>query len=228
MLHFIVMIRGQAQQDKFVLNITKNKQNGFFLEIGSNDPININNTYVLENTYGWKGIMVEFSDAWLNEYKKHRPNSIHIINDATKVDYKATFEANNVPLHLDYLQIDLEADNGSTLNALKKLDTEVMDKYKFATVTFEHDIYHTNHSNTRLESRNIFEKRGYIRVFSDVNNAGENPYEDWYVHPDLVDMKTINDIINKNEKNYKTNIRQNNYFSDSMVTRSINWQDIEY
>ena len=24
------------------------------------------------------------------------------------------------------------------------------------------------------------------------------------------------------------NIRQNNYFSDSMVTRSINWQDIEY
>lgn len=222
------MIRGQAQQDKFVLNITKNKQNGFFLEIGSNDPININNTYVLENTYGWKGIMVEFSDAWLNEYKKHRPNSIHIINDATKVDYKATFEANNVPLHLDYLQIDLEADNGSTLNALKKLDTEVMDKYKFATVTFEHDIYHTNHSNTRLESRSIFEKRGYIRVFSDVNNAGENPYEDWYVHPDLVDMKTINDIINKNEKNYKTNIRQNNYFSDSMVTRSINWQDIEY
>ena len=26
--------------------------------------------------------MVEYSNKWLNDYKKFRPNSIHIINDA--------------------------------------------------------------------------------------------------------------------------------------------------
>ena len=40
------MFNGQAEQDKFVLNMLKNKKNGFFLEIGSHDPVQINNTYI--------------------------------------------------------------------------------------------------------------------------------------------------------------------------------------
>ena len=39
----------QASQDIFVRALTNNKKNGTFLEIGSNDPITHNNTYVLEN-----------------------------------------------------------------------------------------------------------------------------------------------------------------------------------
>lgn len=213
------MFNGQAEQDKFVLNILKNKKNGFFLEIGSNHPMHINNSYILEKKYKWNGIMVEYSNKWLNDYKKFRPNSIHIINDATKIDYKNLFEINNVPLNLDYLQIDLEANNGSTLNTLKKLNSEVMDKHKFATITFEHDIYHTNYLNTRLASRKIFEDRGYIRVFSDVNNCGINPYEDWWVHPELVDIEYVNLIKEKNKNKYEFN---------STTDKSINWEDIEY
>ena len=222
------MFNGQAKQDKFVLNVLKNKKKGFFLEIGSNHPIKINNSYILEKNYEWNGIMVEYENKWLNDYKKFRPNSIHIINDATKIDYKNLFEINNVPLNLDYLQIDLEASNGSTLNTLKKLNSEVMDKHKFATITFEHDIYHTNYMNTRLESRKIFEDKGYVRVFSDVNNCGINPYEDWYIHPDLVDNELVNTLIKKNEKKYKSNIKVCRYFDESPVDKSINWQDIEY
>ena len=222
------MFNGQAEQDKFVLNILKNKKKGFFLEIGSNHPIKINNSYILEKNYDWNGIMIEYSKNWLNDYKKFRPNSIHIINDATKIDYKNLFLINNVPLDLDYLQIDLEANNGSTLNTLKKLNSEVMDKHKFATITFEHDIYHTNYLNTRLESRKIFEDRGYVRVFSDVNNGGTNPYEDWYIHPDLVDNRLVNTLIEKNEHKYKSNVKAHKYFDESPVNKSINWQDIEY
>ena len=171
--------------------------------------------------------MIEYSNKWLNDYKKIRPNSIHIINDVTKIDYKKLFEINNVPLNLDYLQIDLEAKNGSTLNTLKKINSEVMDKHKFATITFEHDIYHTNFLNTRFASRKIFKDRGYVRVFSDINNNGY-PYEDWYIHPDLVDIEFVNTLIKKNEEKYKSNIKANKYFDESPVNKSINWQDIEY
>lgn len=222
------MFLGQAQQDKYVLNILSEKKDGFFLEIGSNHPIEINNTFILEQKYNWKGLMIEYCNNWLNDYKKYRPNSVHIINDATKINYKELFQSNNVPKNIDYLQIDLEANNGSTLSTLKKMNLEVMDDYTFATVTFEHDIYHTNYLNTRLESREIFKNRGYIMVFSDVNNLNENPYEDWYVHPDLVDMDKVNSIIDLNKDNYKSNVKSQKFFTESPVIKSINWKDIVY
>ena len=76
---------------------------------------------------------------FLKSYKNHRPNSIHIINDATKINYKELFETNNVPKNIDYLQLDLEPTNNSTLFTLIKLNDEVFDNHKFATITFEHD-----------------------------------------------------------------------------------------
>ena len=216
------MYLGQSEQDKFVLNVLKDKKNGYFLEIGSNHPITYNNSYLLETKYDWKGIMVEYSSQFLPLYKEHRHNSIHIINDATCVDYKNVFEKNNMPLSFDYLQIDLEVNNGSTIKTLQKLDTEIFDTYKFATVTFEHDIYHTNFANTRSESRKIFKKRGYICVFEDVNDQSERgifPYEDWYVHPDLVDMNYVNNLIEHN-KTY--------YVNHSISGKTMHWRDIQY
>jgi len=214
------MYFGQAQQDKFVLHVLKQKRNGFFVEIGSNHPITINNTYLLESQYNWKGILVEYQSLFLPLYKEHRPNSVHVINDATQIDYKKLFETSNAPKSIDYLQIDLEANNGSTIQTLEKLDSEIFDTYTFATVTFEHDIYHTNFGNTREKSREIFAKRGYVSVFQDVDNMGINPYEDWYVHPTLVDMEYIENLKSKNLKHYK----------DSTVPsiKSINWETIEY
>jgi hypothetical protein len=209
---------GQANQDKFVLKVLKEKKNGYFLEIGSNHPININNSYLLEKQYGWKGIMIEHDSYFLDLYKIHRENSIHIINDATKVDYKTIFEKNNMPLSFDYLQIDLEVSNGSTIKTLQKLDNDIFDTYKFATVTFEHDIYHSNFDNTRLTSRDIFKKRGYVCVFEDIHNGG-NPYEDWYVHPDLVDMNYVNDLIDINKKYY---------VNHSITEKTINYENIQY
>jgi hypothetical protein len=218
-IYLYKMYKGQAQQDKFVLNVLREKKQGYFLEIGSNDPININNTYLLETQFNWKGIMIEYNNDYLPLYKDKRPNSIHVIQDASTIDYKTLFETNNVPFSIDYLQIDLEANNGSTIRTLEKLDNEVMDNYKFATVTFEHDIYHTNFDNTRLKSRDIFKKRGYVCVFEDINNQGVNPYEDWYVHPDLVNMNYVNTLIQNNK---------NKYVNHPITGKTLNWEHIQY
>jgi hypothetical protein len=123
-----------------------------------------------------------------------------------------------MPLSFDYLQIDLEVSNESTLNTLKKLDTDVLDTYKFATVTFEHDIYVGDCYNTRLSSRDIFKRRGYVCVFEDISNDG-CPYEDWYVHPDLVDMNYVNNLIE---------INRTNYVDNPLTGKSISWKNIQY
>lgn len=188
------MFNGQAHQDEFVLHCLKHKRDGTFLEIGSNHYRDINNTYLLEYSYNWRGIMVEYNNAFLPDYTNFRSRSSHVIEDATTINFRAKFESCGFPSVIDYLQIDLEVENRSTLTTLENLDTQVMDDYKFRVVTFEHDIYSGDHFNTRQSSRDIFQRRGYVRVFSDVANSIEYPYEDWYVHPELVDMDYINRV----------------------------------
>jgi hypothetical protein len=174
----------QADQDKFVINILKNKQNGFFLEIGSHHPININNTYKLEKEYGWTGLMVEYEPSYENLYKTHRTSN-YIIQDATTINYLELFQKYNFPKNMDYLQIDLEVENRSTLTTLEVLEKQLFSEYKFATVTFEHDFYRGDYFETRKKSREIFTRYGYTLIFPDAGHPNF-PFEDWYVHTDLV------------------------------------------
>jgi hypothetical protein len=219
------MFNGQAEQDKFVLTMLNFKKNGFFIELGSQHPINTNNTYFLETKYNWKGIMIEYDPNYLQLYKLHRQNSIHVIKDAQQIDYKKLFETSNCPKIMDYLQIDLDVDNCSTLNVLNKINNEVLDEYKFATITFEHDIYSSNNDNdiwaiTKNTSRDIFLQKGYVPIFMDVRLPSDTYYrgkqcgsfEDWYVHPDLVD----NELITK----YKTD--KSLFYKDLYTANSIN------
>lgn len=187
----------QAAQDLFVISVMKEKQNGYFIEIGSNHPMQHNNTYLLETKYNWKGLMVEYDKSFESSYKIHRPNSIYQMNDARLVNYRKILDTNNFPENIDYLQVDLDVNNKSTLDTFLLLNNTVFDKYKFATITFEHDIYTGNYFHTQSISRQIFADRGYILVFPDVSVFWEGsykPFEDWYVHPDLVDMDYINSI----------------------------------
>jgi len=187
----------QSAQDLFVSSVTNKKQNGYFLEIGSNHPIIHNNSYLLEKEYQWKGLMVEYDSSFEELYKIHRPNSIYTINDARFVNYREILDNNHFPVNIDYLQIDLDVDNKSTLDTFLLLNKTVFDKYKFASITFEHDIYSGNYFDTQNISRQILNERGYVLVFPNVSVFWEGhykPFEDWYVHPDLVDMKYVNQI----------------------------------
>ena len=163
----------QACQDVFVCKTLKEKHNGFFLEIGSNHPIHSNNSYLLETKYNWKGIMVEYDQSFAPEYKVHRPHSIHVLDDARNVHYRQLLDDNHFPTNMDYLQVDLDVDNKSTLDTLMILDSTVFD--------------------TNI-SRQIIKVRGYILVFPDVTVYGDKQFEDWYVHPELVDMEYIQRI----------------------------------
>ena len=188
----------QAAQDLFVRAITKYKMNGFFVDIGSNHHQVNSNTYILEKKYNWSGLLVDYDASFRTLYDTHRSKSIYVIDDARKIDYKNILDNNNFPKHIDYLQIDLDVDNKSTLDTFLLLNDTIFDTYKFATITFEHDIYTGNYFDTQSISRKILRDRGYILVFPNVSLfwAGSfKPFEDWYVHPDLVDMNIVNKVL---------------------------------
>lgn len=110
----------QAFQDLFVLSILNGKKGGVYIEIGGSDPIQINNTYLLEKKFGWKGLSFELDIGLVDKYNSIRINKC-ICGDATKVDYTKEFIENNIPKQIDYLQVDIEPAT-QTLQALKQLD----------------------------------------------------------------------------------------------------------
>lgn len=183
----------QSIKNKFITSVLDSKRNGFFVEIGSCNPIFTNITYSLERYSGWNGIMVEYEGPYFSSYNYGRPNSTHITQNISDVNFSTIFQDNNAPNNIDYLQIDLEQNNPSTITTIQLLENQVMNNYKFATIIFQQDTYNNTIDNSRTVSREIFDSLGYLRVFTDVT-SDNTVFEDWYVYPSLVDNAVVNKI----------------------------------
>ena len=86
--------------------------------------------------------MFEWENKYAPKYEQYRDDDTsYIIGDAVEHDYTEVFSGLRVPKVIDYLQIDLEPGMLTPLQLLIKLNEQVMDDHKFATITFEHDIY---------------------------------------------------------------------------------------
>ena len=73
------MSYSQLGQDLNVVSFYNNKKNGFFLEIGASDGIELSNTYLLETKYNWTGICCEPIPEQYNKLVINRPNSVSCI-----------------------------------------------------------------------------------------------------------------------------------------------------
>lgn len=68
------LLKSKAQifQDLFVLYLTNEKRNGFFVDFGATNGMELNNTYLLEKEYEWTGIVAEPSKVWQNSLRINR------------------------------------------------------------------------------------------------------------------------------------------------------------
>jgi hypothetical protein len=193
----------QAFQDLFVLTMTNGKKNGTFLEIGAFQAKYISNTYLLEKKFNWSGISIDVQDI-SKSFSEHSRSSKLIIQDALTIDYESLLQNNKFSYNIDYLQLDIDP----ALNTLECLKIIPFNKYKFSVITYETDIYRSS-KEIRDESRNILKNYGYELIFSDVCfKNSDTPFEDWYIHPDLISEE----ILNKIKKTETSNIIPEKYF----------------
>jgi GR25 family glycosyltransferase involved in LPS biosynthesis len=176
----------QIFQDMFILCVLNGKKNGTYLEIGAQQPFYQSNTALLETKFGWKGVSVEIKEDLCKMFLKQRKNTI-LCQDATQINYQKLLEKNFDTKVIDYLQVDIEPSK-TTFEALLSIP---FDEYKFAIITYEHDHYVDMTNSYRTKSRKYLELMGYELVVSNVSGNDFCPFEDWWVHPDLVDRKII-------------------------------------
>jgi FkbM family methyltransferase len=69
------MSKSQLGQDLKVIDFYKGKKNGYFVEVGANDGTTLSNSFLLEKSYGWKGICCEPNPCQFQKLIKNRPNS---------------------------------------------------------------------------------------------------------------------------------------------------------
>ena len=194
----------QVFQDMFILSILNGKREGTFIEIGGGFPYHKNNTALLESDFGWKGVSIEFNEICANDYKQHRPNTNVLHANALLINYsrliKEYFGSETI---IDYLQLDIEP-SANTYEALLSIP---FDEYKFRVITYEHDHYVDVSESYKDKSREYLTKMGYQLVVTNVAEDDESAFEDWWVHPDLVDgyivdvMKATDDSV-KNAGKY--------------------------
>jgi len=176
----------QSFQDLFVLAANQGRRNGRYLEIGSAEPFYGNNTALLESKFGWSGVSIDINAAKVADFAANRKNKV-VCEDATRVDYAALL-SQHPSTDWNYLQIDCDpAETSMTI-----LNRIPFDRYRFAVITFEHDYYYN--SSVRDRSRRTLQQLGYELLVSDVAYNRFHSYEDWWVHPDLVDSATRNQL----------------------------------
>jgi FkbM family methyltransferase len=71
--------KSQLGQDLFVLDELGLKQQGYFVEFGATNGVDISNTWLLETEFGWQGILAEPSRHWHNSLMQNR--TAHITTD---------------------------------------------------------------------------------------------------------------------------------------------------
>ncbi|MBI3572997.1 MAG: hypothetical protein HY092_02240 [Candidatus Kerfeldbacteria bacterium] len=167
------------------------KRNGTYVEIGAQDAILINNTYLLESHFQWKGVSIDIDENSRSSFKTRGRKNSFVVNDALRVDYERLFRENGFGNHIDYLQLDIDPQS-QTLACLKKLP---LDRYRFSVITYETDFYDPSinvkeSKRNRDESRAILLSHGYELVGGNIAILNRSdPFEDWYIDPQVIDKK---------------------------------------
>jgi len=198
--------KSQFHQDIFVLLETGFKRDGYFVEFGATNGIDLSNTYLLEKTFGWTGILAEPATVWHSDLNANRTASIEF--DCVWKSSGESLEFNMVDeAELSTLATFNNADGRSrkrrqgatftvktvSLNDLLKrhsapkhidylsIDTEgseldILQSFDFTAHSFSVITCEHNYTKDRARIHRLLTAKGYDRKLTSLSQC-----DDWYV-----------------------------------------------
>ena len=120
--------KSQLKQDIFVLEELNFKRNGYFVEFGATNGIDLSNTYLLEKEFEWTGILAEPAKVWAKELVKNR--NCHVELNCVWSESEKTLEFN-----------EASSSELSTINSFSDKDSHADsrvagNRYDVSTISF--------------------------------------------------------------------------------------------
>ena len=196
----------QLGQDLFVLSELNLKRNGYFVEFGATNGVDLSNTVLLEREFGWKGILAEPARVWHDALKRNRTchietrcvwsssGSVLTFSEAEWAELSTISEYKSSDHHKNSRQqshtytvetislIDLLKNHGApeTIDYLS-IDTEgseleILAAFDFDKYRFGFISCEHNFTPAREQILKLLTSHGYKRKFEDVS-----VFDDWYV-----------------------------------------------
>lgn len=203
--------KAQLHQDLVVLLYLDFKRNGFFVEFGATNGIKFSNTFLLENAYGWSGILAEPGKNWHKDLRANRNSIIDtrcvwkssgelLEFNETDIGELSTLQMfSKVDLHSEQRKLgriyDVETvsledllDQNSAPEFIDYLsvDTEgsefeILSSIDFRRHTFGFISCEHNFTENRAKVFDLLISNGYTRVLEEVSL-----FDDWFIHNTLV------------------------------------------
>lgn len=201
-------IKSQIGQDVFSLFSLNWKRNGFFVEFGATNGVDLSNTFLLEKDFGWKGILAEPAKIWHKDLLINRSASIDfecvwsksgdIVNftSTPEAEFSSITSFKNKDFYiLSRNKGDVYPVKTISLNDLLKrhnapqkidylsIDTEgseleILEAFDFNYYSVSVITCEHNFSSQRDNLHNILSAQGFIRIFE-----GFSRWDDWYINP---------------------------------------------
>lgn len=210
-LDYLLISEAQNRQDVLALCCSNFKKNGFFVEFGAADGLNISNTKLLEQKFGWSGILVEPSRQWHQSLKKNRDANIDFRVVHSRTGEMLEFFDTPDPLYstlrqhrsndghayrrksgVSYLVESISlCDLLATYNAPETIDFlsidtegseyEILKNFPFEQFKFTAVCCEHNYGENRECIVDLFERNGYSRIGVELSGP-----DDWFVPKDLL------------------------------------------
>jgi FkbM family methyltransferase len=206
LLRLLKKSKAQSRQDLFVLFELSFKRDGFFVEFGATNGIDLSNTYLLEKEFNWKGILAEPAKCWHNDLKANRSakidtdcvwnesNSILSFNEAEEADLSTVNAFSSVDSHKHNRRrgSKYEVKTISLLDLLVKhrapkqidflsIDTEgseyeILKNFNFNDYLIKIIVCEHNFTPMREKIFILLSEAGYVRKYEKISRM-----DDWYV-----------------------------------------------
>lgn len=204
---YVGLSRSQLSQDLWVLSVLGAPKSGFFVEFGATNGIDLSNTYLLEKSFGWQGILAEPAKCWWNELARQRwavidhrcvwsQSGVDLMFNETKIEELSTInEFSSADRHSIRRQrgkvysvetvslLDLlDGHSAPAVIDYLSIDTEgseyeILSHFDFSRYTFRLITVEHNYSENRLAIFDLLTTHGYRRVLESISD-----FDDWYVH----------------------------------------------
>lgn len=216
LLDLIRNSKSQLGQDLVALAVNSYKKSGYFVEFGATNGINNSNTFLLENSFDWQGILCEPAKSWRIDLIRNRKASLDFkcvwsssgenleFNETKNTELSTISKFSSLDLHYDSrnsgikyfvetisLNDLLESHQAPKTIEYLSIDTEgseyeILKEFNFEVYRCNFVSVEHNYGSNRERIFELLLNHGYQRIYSN-----HSRFDDWYVHNSLLKAKSL-------------------------------------